>query len=76
MVKATWDGKVIHLEAPPARQGAKCYSLDRLCAKLERRGFRIERTGRQHIRRAVPVNPKFGHPKDTMEVGRAYTWDG
>lgn len=75
MVKAIWDGQVVHLEAPPARKGASCYGLDRLCAKLKRRGFRIERTGQQHIRQAVPVNPKYDHPKDTMEVGKEYTWD-
>lgn len=65
---ATWDGTKLVLEQRQNSYGLYP-GLDRFCAKLKRRGFRIQRTGQGNYRYAFPENPKYGHPRDTMTVG-------
>lgn len=75
MVNVSWNGKAITLGVPNRDlQGGSYSELDRLCSKLKRRGFTIERTGVGNLRYAIPVNPKYGHPNETMQIGKIYHW--
>ena len=75
MANVRWNGTMLILETRPSVNGGSCYDLDRICSKLSRRGFTITRTGQSHKRYATPVNPKYGHPKDKMILGKVYQWD-
>jgi hypothetical protein len=59
MVKVTIaeDGSQMRLETPE-NSWHRYPSLDRLCGKLSRRGFTIVRTGKGHIRHAIPQTPQ------------------
>ena len=70
----TWDGRALKIEVAPRGVNHGYSDLDRLCAKLKTRGWDIERTGRGYRRYAVPTNPKFGHPKDKMQIGETIQW--
>jgi len=76
MVTVTWTGNALKMETEIRDSRYAGYpDLDRVCGKLKRRGFKIERVGQGHIRYAVPINPKYGHPKDKMAVGESQQWN-
>lgn len=73
-VKVLYDGEKLVLSETQRPQ--RLYpTLDRLCAKLKTRGFRIERTGAAELRYAWPVNPKHAHPRDTFTRGVPVYWN-
>ena len=70
-IGVTWDGQRLVLESRVKESGVYAH-LDRLSAKLARRGFRIERTGRGYLRYAYPVTPKYAHPGDKLVIGEPF----
>jgi hypothetical protein len=70
MVTVLWDGNKLILSQPD-RPTTVYPALNRLCSKLEHRGYEIQHTGKSNIRYAIPVNPKYAHPKDTFTIGKA-----
>lgn len=74
-VKVLWDGEKLILSQP--QHPHRIYpQLDRLCAKLKRRGYRIQRTGVGELRYAWPVKARYGYPKALFTVGLPVLWDG
>ncbi|MCK9369890.1 DUF3970 family protein [Candidatus Dojkabacteria bacterium] len=69
MIQVVWDGNKLTLSANE-RPNTAYPELNRLCSKLERRGFEIQHTGQGNKRYAIPINPKYAHPKDTFTIGK------
>jgi hypothetical protein len=77
MIKITWTGKALEIATTPRNgSGELSYpDIERLCNKLKSRGFEIQHTGYGWRRLAIPVNPKYGDPRQTMQAGQSFEYN-